>query len=307
MWKGLWMTVPLLPNSWTSSLFPSLFAHYYIHTYIYIIAQLNKPVTQWSTMQRLRGKTIHTCCMQRSWWPEKQYIITASATFKDLRLNDRKAKQCISTALSQLFTVHVLLPTVKAISISLRQQWSAKQRLRDSIDIERCWMDGWVAFTVTVDGWFNSGPVWGKKKQDRPYFGVFLFLCVHQCMCEWDNLVRWQALSQAYRQTLSLPPTFHHLSLWHAQKCHELEPSADCERESVLVFVCLFHPSNPALQCCLYSGHSTMNWYIHKNYVEYNDYAHNTRVSARKGAWLWWSYKFIVYRSTFSLLFSNVT
>lgn len=81
-----------------------------------------------------------------------------------------------------LFKAHVVLPTVKTIPILSRQQWSAKQRLRDSIDIEHCSMDDWVAFTVTVDGWFNGGPMLGKKAQkEKAYF--VCFVCRHLCVC----------------------------------------------------------------------------------------------------------------------------
>ena len=128
------------------------------------------------------------------------------------------------------FTGHAVLPTVKAIPISTRQQWSAKKRLGDSIDIEPCWMDGWLAFNVTVDGWFNCRLLL-KKEQETAYvcvLCVLFFPCVHLCMCKRENSERWQLLSQAYRQTLSPVPTLNHLSLWHAQKCHELALSLHC-------------------------------------------------------------------------------
>lgn len=174
-----------------------------------------------------------------------------------------------------LFKAHVVLPTVKTIPILSRQQWSAKQRLRDSIDIEHCWMDGWVAFTVTVDGWFNSGPmlVWEKNAEKDSIFCVFCVPsspCVHLCMCEREDSGRWQPLSQACRQTLSPPPTLNHLSLWHAQKCHELAASVGC----VCVLVCilclyvyaLHHPPLCGNDSAVYE---MMHWCVHKNDVKF--------------------------------------
>lgn len=101
-------------------------------------------------------------------------------------------------------------------------------------------------------------------------------VCVCVCACEQEDSGRWQPLSQAYRQTLSPPPTLKHSSLWHAQKCHELALSVCCvcvrvcEHVGLPAFVCLCATSNSSVQLRLYLVcNASVSRCVHENYVKY--------------------------------------
>ena len=134
-------------------------------------------------------------------------------------------------------------------------------------------MVGWLAFTVTVDRWFNCGLVWEKE-------GECIFVCFHVCLC----LFVCVCLNERTRggDIRYLRPTDRHLALrqpsntrpygvlrnvtsWHCQYI-----VCVCVCVFVCLHLCLCTTSNSSERDCWYFVRNvSLSHCVHENYVKY--------------------------------------